>query len=563
VSISEMSTHTTIPHCKCKRAVIYCRVSTDKQEVDGESLEYQEEKGRRYAELHNMTVVAVLKEAKSGFIHYTLRQQLTIARQLIRDGLADVIIVWDLRRFSRNFVHSAMIFEEIESNGGEIVSVSENIDNSLTGKLIRSILAWSAESEREKIVEYANRRWQTRHELGLPVGTGYRPYGWEWADEAKTYYVIHPEEAAVRFSIFHMFVELDMSLRSIAHKLTEDGIPTPTLSRFPNSDHGQLWTHSTLYDFLKDPANIGTLVICKRRKVLDGQGKIHKVSHPETKIIPDAIPAIIPLELYERAQRKLASNQVEQSHPPKDPTKHLLRGHIRCATCGYRMSMRMMRRRGHSYPYYYCANRRNKYVKCPDIPVIPAHLVDQFVWAQCCRLFERIEVIQATIEAELKRSLVTLLEDTQGQGQLTALKAAIDYARAERNKHAEGSYYYNLTTEDIRVKTEQLVRYEAEYASSRNLETYTTAFHNRVLGFLDFVNVMRGKYAKATFQEKRNALDVLGVMVTYTPRTVEERRRGKDATPEEVERRTSITYSPLFTGVQSSGEGRPQNQYPL
>src|SRR5260221_5107056 len=189
------------------------------------------------------------------------------------------------------------------------------------------------------------------------------------------------------------------------------------------------------------------------------------------------------------------------------------------------MSMRMMRRRGYSYPYYYCANRRNKYVKCPDIPVIPAHLVDQFVWAQCCRLFERIEAIQATIEAELKRSLVTLLEDNQGQEQLTALKAAIDYARAERNKHAEGSYYYNLTTEDIRVKTEQLVRYEAEYASSRNLETYTTAFHNRVLGFLDFVNVMRGKYAKATFQEKRNALDVLGVMVTYTPRTVEERRR--------------------------------------
>jgi len=89
--------------------------------------------------------VAVLKEAKSGFIHYSLRQQLTLARQLVRDHLADVVIVWDLRRFSRNFVHSAMIFEEIESNGGEIISVSENIDNTLTGKLIRSILAWSAE----------------------------------------------------------------------------------------------------------------------------------------------------------------------------------------------------------------------------------------------------------------------------------------------------------------------------------------------------------------------------------------------------------------------------------
>ena len=34
-----------------------------------------------------------------------------------------------------------------------------------------------------------------------------------------------------------------------------------------------------------------------------------------------------------------------------------------------------------------------------------------------------------------------------------------------------------------------------------------------MLEFLDFINVMRGKYQDATFQEKRNALDVLGVKV--------------------------------------------------
>jgi predicted site-specific integrase-resolvase len=51
-----------------KRAIIYCRVSTDKQEQDGESLEYQEEKGRKHAELHDMDVVIVLQEAKSGFM---------------------------------------------------------------------------------------------------------------------------------------------------------------------------------------------------------------------------------------------------------------------------------------------------------------------------------------------------------------------------------------------------------------------------------------------------------------------------------------------------------------
>jgi len=548
----------TQPTPRRKRAVIYCRVSTDKQEIDGESLDYQEAKCRQYADLHNVDVITVLKEVKSGFIHYSHRHQLTLARQLVRDHLADMVIVWDLRRFSRNFVHSAMIFAEIEGTGGEIVSVSENIDNSLTGKLIRSILAWSAESEREKIMEYANRHWQTRLELGLPVGTGYPPYGWDWGDEDKTFYVINTDEAAVRFSIFHMFVELDMSLRAIVHKLTEDGIPTPTQKHWPGSNRATVWNHSTVYNFLKDPANIGILVICKKRKVLDECGKIRKVPRDDTKIIPGGIPAIIPshlLHLYDRAQRKLATNQVEASHVPDKPQLHLLRGHIYCGTCGFRLCSRTLMRGGHTYPYYYCTNRYNKYCKCPDNPLVRADLVDHVVWAECCYLFERIEALQAKIEAEIERNLHEMLEDSQGEEQTAMLKAQIDHARQERSKYPDGSYLYDLITEDIHRKTEQLDRFEAEYANSRDFSLMQAAYRNRLLSFLDFVNVMRGKYHKATFQERRNALDMLGVKVSYIPRTPAERRHRADATLEGVQQRMTITYSPFFTGVESSSRG--------
>ncbi|MGH7867539.1 MAG: recombinase family protein, partial [Candidatus Dormibacteraceae bacterium] len=58
-----------------KRAIIYCRVSTDKQEQEGESLEYQEEKCRQYAGLHGIDAILALHEAKSGFIHYSLREK--------------------------------------------------------------------------------------------------------------------------------------------------------------------------------------------------------------------------------------------------------------------------------------------------------------------------------------------------------------------------------------------------------------------------------------------------------------------------------------------------------
>jgi site-specific DNA recombinase len=503
-----------------KRAIIYCRVSTDKQEQDGESLEYQEEKCRRYAELHDMDAVLVLHEVKSGFIHYSLREKLTLARQFIRDHLADAIIVWDLRRFSRNFVHSAMIFEEIESVGAEIISVSENIDNSLTGKLIRSILAWSAESEREKILEYANRHWQTRLEKNLPMGTGRAPYGWAWGDQEKTFYVINQEEASVRFSIFHMFVVEDMSLRGIAHKLTEDGILPPSKSR-GHKVKSLAWQPSTVHLLLKEQINIGILRILKTTTITTETG--HKAIHPNVlmKTIPDGLPALIPPDLYERAQRKLKTNQREKSHQHSTPEDFLLKGHVICKSCGYRMLGRYRTSKKHSYAFYTCEHHNNKYDACPDLPMIRTLPVDQLVWEDCCRVFERLDLIRETLSCRIDQSLQNYLEDTQGKKQMMALLQDIALAKEEQAKFPENSYFHNLAARDIREKEETLRKYEAQYQESRQLLDLSAVYTQSVFSFLEFLNVMKGRYHEATFQEKRNALDVLGVRVTIHPRPTE------------------------------------------
>ena len=495
-----------------KRAVIYCRVSTDKQEIDGESLEYQEEKCRRYAELHDIDIVIVLHEAKSGYIHYTLREKLTFARQLIRDGMADMIIVWDLRRFSRNFVHSAMIFEEIESNGGEIVSVSENIDNSLTGKLVRSILAWSAESEREKIVEYANRHWQTRLAQNLPMATGRAPYGWEWQDKDKTRYGVNHEEALVRLSIFAMFVEQDMSVRAITHKLTEDGILPPAKARGWNVK-SDAWQPSTVHKILTDPANIGILIICKTKVVMTPGGKLGRQPNANIKTIPGGIPAIVPGELYELAQYKLKHNQVDKSKLHLKPEDFLLKSHIFCKTCGYRMGGRYRVYDGVAVGYYQCNKDANKYDACPDMPEIMAAKVNKLVWEDCCRVFEAIELIRETIRANIERDVQNFLEHSQGTRQLTQLQQEIAQAEIEQAKHAPGSYYYNLVTQDLQNKYTQLRKYEEEATRAEVPATLLNLYQQNVLSFLDFLSVMKGRYHEATFKEKRNALDVLGVTV--------------------------------------------------
>ena len=531
-------------------AIIYCRVSTDRQEEDGESLEYQEEKCLQYAKLHNYKVIKTMKEAKSGYIHYSLREHLTTARQLIHDNLAKVLIVFDLRRLSRNFVHSAVIFEEIEQGGGSVVSVSENIDNSLTGKLIRSILAWSAESERHKIVEYANRHWQNRLAQGLPMATGRAPYGWDWTDEDKTSYKTNPELAAIRFSIFYMFVDLDMSLRSIAHKLTEDNILPPSATR-QEKKIAKGWHPETIRAMIIDEKNIGTLTICKVTYILSESGK--KVARPNKNMrkILNAIPAIIDIDRYNRAIQKLESNKIEKSHPPKKVEDFLLRaGYIYCKECGKRMRTTTEKKRGHESPYYQCGYNNNKYIACNARTRIHAPAVDKIVWEECCRIFERLELIQEVLEKEAEKAVQNILNDVSANKHILQLETETHYAKEEQKRHSEGGYYYNLITQDIQNKEEQLQKYREEAQKSTPFINQADTYKKRIQNFIDFLNTMKGKYQQADYKEKRNALHILGIKV-YISKLPQISKLPHEAyiIPDG---KISITYSPVLTGVQLS-----------
>ncbi|EFH89797.1 hypothetical protein [Ktedonobacter racemifer] len=166
-------------------------------------------------------------------------------------------------------------------------------------------------------------------------------------------------------------------------------------------------------------------------------------------------------------------------------------------------------------------------------------------------MFERLDRIQAKIDQELERTVRTMLEDTHGQEQMVELKTRIDYALTERSKHPEGSYYYELITEDLRVKQEQLERYESEHTNSRSLVEVTERYRQRVAEFIEFINVMRGKYHDATFQRSGTRL----IFLTVAPIPPEKRVRGKYPTIEDLRPRVSIAYSPMLTGVQPIGLG--------
>lgn len=241
------------------------------------------------------------------------------------------------------------------------------------------------------------------------------------------------------------------------------GILPPAKSRGANVK-STAWNPSTVHMLLTDVANIGILEICKHKKAMTPKGTETRRPNANMKTIPGGLPAIVPIELYERAQIRLKTNQSDKSHVHRNPEDFLLKGHIFCKTCHYRMVGRYQTsREKHIYPYYACVNNRNKYDACPDLTAIRTARVDALVWDNCCHVFERLDLIRDTIERNIEQSLQTMLKDAQGKLLLSQLVDDITYAKQEQAKHPEGSYYYNLIGRDIKEKEDRLRRYEEEY----------------------------------------------------------------------------------------------------
>lgn len=159
-----------------KKYFSYVRVSTEMQ-VDGYSLEGQENSIKRFAEREEMICAGIYKDAgKSG---KSIEGRPDFKRLLldIQNGAkVDFVIVYKLSRFGRNAADILNSLELIQSYGVELICVEEGIDSSQTsGKLLISVLSAVAEIERENILEQTMNGRREKARQGLWNG-GPAPY---------------------------------------------------------------------------------------------------------------------------------------------------------------------------------------------------------------------------------------------------------------------------------------------------------------------------------------------------------------------------------------------------
>ena len=256
------------------KAVIYARYSSDNQRE--ESIEGQIRECTAFAEKNGITILRhYIDRAFSAKTDNRPEFQ-----NMIKDSgkrLFDMIIVWKLDRFARNRYDSARYKAALKKNGVKVVSATEVISDGAEGIILESVLEGYAEyysaDLSEKVV-----RGMTENALKSKYNGGTLPIGYQI--DSDQCFQLDPLTAPFVREAFQRYDE-GATMTQIRDWLNGQGV---------KNTRGQKMTYNSIQHLLNNRRYIGEYTY---RDI----------------VVPDAIPAIVPQDLFDRVQEKLAKNK--------------------------------------------------------------------------------------------------------------------------------------------------------------------------------------------------------------------------------------------------------------
>ncbi|MFZ2025776.1 MAG: recombinase family protein, partial [Microgenomates group bacterium] len=152
-----------------QKAIIYCRVSSDRQVKEGHGLEGQEKRCRDYATSKGYKVMKIFKEEgiSGGLINRPEMEKLLLFLEKntnINEKI--VVIVDDIKRLARNVEGHFILKASIYSKNATLESPSHKFEDTAEGKFIETVLAGASELERNQNARQVKNRMKARMELG-------------------------------------------------------------------------------------------------------------------------------------------------------------------------------------------------------------------------------------------------------------------------------------------------------------------------------------------------------------------------------------------------------------
>lgn len=352
----------------------------------------------------------------------------------------DFVIVHKIDRLARNRADDAAITRTIQNTGAYLVSTTEAISTTPSGRLLHGIMASIAEFYSQNL---ATEVMKGMRQKAIHGGTpGRAPLGYlnerRFDDGREVRAItIDPERAEHVVWAFHAYATGEWSVTRLAAELEARGLTTKP---GPNTPAGPL-TVNGLHRLLRRPYYKGVVV---------HNGVEHPGRHE---------PLIDPVT-WETVQDILTSHRNGERSRQHD---HYLKGTAFCIECGRRLLVQHTRTgRGHYYEYYVCHRRRE--ATCQQRKVLPIAEVEQ-----------RVEDLYRTIELN--------------PGQRERIEQIV-LAKLHRQQAVNVQRLEAIAVEAQTVEANQAKLLEAYYADAIDREAFLT--HQRRLN-AEQANLVREK----------------------------------------------------------------------
>ena len=418
-----------------KNVVAYCRVSTEKEDQLN-SFEAQKAFFSEYAKRNDLNLIKIYADEGITGTSTKKRDEFNKMMSDSSSGIFDCILVKDVSRFARNTVDLLKSTRKLKANGVNVIFITGNMQTNESSEVILSIFGALAQEES------ANTSKRVKFGKRINAENGKVPnfcYGYIKTKGDYFNLQINEQEAEIVREIFDLYVNQGYGTHKISKILNARGL---------KSLRGVNWTTTAVSRILKNKLYAGYVVnnvteiedfIEKTRRKKDKSEWI-EIERPEF--------AIIPLELWERAQAVNESNNLEIA-----ATLHKKRGNkypfstlITCAVCGYSFRRIRYKRVGYDRVFWSCSGRNHfGAASCNNMTVIPEE-----------ELIENIDKYFRTLVSDKRIFANEVLEHYkkhQPKSPTTALTAQLEKLRVLRKKQIamfEGSI---ITITELKERT--------------------------------------------------------------------------------------------------------------
>lgn len=506
------------------RCAIYLRVSSEAQasgqfgrfaEADDEryGLTRQRANCEAYASKMGWQVVKVYTDAHTGTELWE-RDALTELRQDFSKDLFDVLLVDSLDRLSRKIYHQGLIFSEAEHHGVRWDSATEDIDHSPEGRMLQTIISAFAEVEREKIIM------RTRGGLRERVKSGKLPpmakpkFGYLWADEKKTKFILHPEQSETVRLIYDLCLS-GMTQTQIKHELERRG---------RSSGDGPYWWPSGIHRILTDHTYKGEFYANKWiTSKVNGKKQLRERPQEDWILIPDGAPAIVTPQEWDMAQYVMKQRKKSASRNAREPYTSLLRGgSLICFNCGGTITTGTLGSKNRNRVYKHATDTA-RYHGCPQMGIYQEP-IDNAVWDQIVSTILNRE----NIERELAASQS---EDTLER----ELDLALSQVEKLRTQHKRATERFLLMDDDLAAETgnvmiqnlaKQIKQGELDIATLTERRQEREASHAALEGMASTIEQFEANLKLVTPKQKQDLIRALDVKVRLYPNDHDPRWEG-------------------------------------